>query len=165
MGMSAYGIEISENAIKLAEKYVKEWGANAKIRLYDGKNIPYPDSFFDFVISLGVLDHMKFSDALSLVSEIYRVLLPSGYLCASLHSIKDSNYGKGRKIEKNTFIIEEGNYELGLPQHYYNEKEVLALFNNFQIKRCFVEEEGIYDLISKKVISKNSFWVIYAQKY
>ena len=163
MGMSAYGIEISENAIKLAEKYVKEWGANAKIRLYDGKNIPYPDSFFDFVISLGVLDHMKFSDALSLVNEeVYRVLTPGGYLCASLHSMKDSNYGKGKKIERNTFIIEEGNYELELPQHYYDEEDILALFNNFQIERCFLEDEGIYDLSSKNLISKSSFWIIYA---
>lgn len=164
MGMFAFGIEVSKNAIKFAKRYIKEWNVNAKIRLYDGQKIPYPDNFFDYIISLGVLDHIKFLDAISLKNEIYRAIKPKGYLCISLHSVRDSNFRKGREIERNTFVIETGNYELGSLQHYYDEEEILKLFDNFKIQRVFLEEESMVNLKDKNLINTSSFWVIYAQK-
>jgi len=164
MGMEGYGIDISENAIKFANQYTKEWNINAEIKLYDGIEIPYPNEYFDFIISLGVLDHMKFSDSLLLIDEAYRVLKPKGFLCLSLHSMRDSNYKIGKEIDKNNFIIEKGNFELGLTQHYYDEKEIKKLLENFKIEKVFLEEEISYNLQNKSQVDKSSFWVVYAQK-
>ena len=164
MGMKGYGIDISENAIKFAKQYIKEWNIYVEIKFYDGKKITYPNEYFDFVISLGVLDHMKFSDSLLLIDEVYRVLKPKGFLCVSLHSIRDSNYQIGKEIVKNSFIIEKGKFELGLTQHYYDEKEIKKLLENFKIEKVFLEEEISYNLENKSQVDKSSFWVIYAQK-
>ena len=164
MGMEGYGIDISENAIKFANQYTKEWNINAEIKLYDGIEIPYPNEYFDFIISLGVLDHMKFSDSLLLIDEAYRVLKTKGFLCLSLHSMRDSNYKIGKEIDKNNFIIEKGNFELGLTQHYYDEKEIKKLLENFKIEKVFLEEEISYNLQNKSQVGKSSFWVVYAQK-
>jgi len=164
MGMKAYGIEISEAAIKVACNYLKHWNESSEIKLYNGKDIPYPNEYFDFAISMGVLDHMLFSHALKLIKEIHRVLKSGGYICASLHSIYDSNYGKGRQIEKNTYIIEKGDFEVGLPQHYYDETDILKLFELFKIEQAYIEEEKMYNLESKSALSQSSFWGIYAKK-
>ena len=164
MGMKGYGIDISENAIKFAKQYIKEWSIYAEIKHYDGKKITYPNKYFDFIISLGVLDHMKFSDSLLLIDEVYRVLKPKGFLCLSLHSTRDSNYKIGKEIDKNSFIVEKGNFELGLTQHYYNEKEIKKLLENFKIEKVFLDEEISCNLQNKKFANRSSFWIIYAQK-
>lgn len=164
MGMEAHGIEISEAAIKVTDGYLKKWDESAKVSLYDGKNIPYPNEYFDFAIIMGVLDHMLFPHALKLIKEIYRVLKPEGYICASLHSIYDSNYGKGIQIERNTYIIQQGEFEVDLPQHYFDEEDVLKLFQIFEIEQAYIEEEKMYDLGNKSMLSQSSFWAIYAKR-
>ena len=164
MGMKAYGIEISEAAIKVANNYLKNWGESSEIGLYEGKDIPYPDEYFDFSTSMGVLDHMLFPHALKLIKEIHRVLKPGGYICASLHSVYDSDYGKGRQIESNTYLIEQREFEVGLPQHYYDEGDILKLFEPFKIEQVYIEEEKRHDLEVKSTLSQSSSWGIYAKK-
>ena len=48
----------------------------------DGHSLPFKDSVFDAVISEAVLEHVQ--DPNRVVSEIYRVLKPDGYVCAAV---------------------------------------------------------------------------------
>ena len=48
-----------------------------------------------------------------------------------LMSIKDKTYGKGRKIEKNTFIGSMKGEE-DIPHHYFTDKEIKTLFSKFK---------------------------------
>ena len=48
----------------------------------DGHILPFKDSVFDAVISEAVLEHVQ--DPNRVVSEIYRVLKPDGYVCAAV---------------------------------------------------------------------------------
>jgi ubiquinone/menaquinone biosynthesis C-methylase UbiE len=47
-------------------------------RTYDGRSIPYPDQFFDTVISVYVVHHIK--DQSAVLAEMNRVLKPGGVL-------------------------------------------------------------------------------------
>lgn len=163
-GIEPYGIEISKEAVKKAVEFSKQKFPSAKIVLYDGQKIPFDDEYFDFVISHGVLDHMTFNEAKLLINEIYRVLKPLGCLCLVVHSIYDSEYGKGKKIEENTFLIEEGDYEVGLPQHYFTFDELNDLLNEFQIEQIYRHEEIFLDKYYENPIKTSSFWVVYAKK-
>jgi len=98
-----------------------------------------------------------------LIDEIYRVLIPFGYLCLVVHSIYDSEYGKGKKIEENTFIIEERDYEVGLPQHYFTFDELKNLLNKFKIEQLYRHEEILLDNGGNPT-NKSSYWVVYAKK-
>lgn len=72
---------------------------------------------------------------------------------------------KGKQIERNTYTIEQGKFEVGLPQHYYDEVDILELFEIFEIKRAYIEEEKIHDLESRSTLGQSSFWAVYAKKW
>ncbi len=48
----------------------------------DGHCLPFPDNTFDAVISEAVLEHVR--NPQQVVTEIYRVLKPDGYVCAAV---------------------------------------------------------------------------------
>lgn len=144
-GIDAYGIEISEMAIKRAKEYMKLGNFKAQFILYDGIRIPFEDRYFDYVISHGVLDSMTFENAQTIINEIYRVLKSDGYSCIVVHSDKDSSYGEGKKIEENTFIIKEG-FEKDTPQHYFTLDEIKELFGEFEIIDVGLHEDIQVDL-------------------
>lgn len=74
-GCKSFGIDISEICVKEA----KEKGRN--VELYDGKNIPFPDNYFDVVYLNEVLIHVYDQEAV--LKEIKRVLKPTGFLLGS----------------------------------------------------------------------------------
>lgn len=71
-GLEAYGIDISPIAVGLA----KENAPGACLIIGDGENLPYPDNHFDYVTSLGSLEHYL-SPEIG-IREIRRVLKTDG---------------------------------------------------------------------------------------
>lgn len=66
-----------------------------KIILYDGGVIPYPNNYFDSVVSNCVLEHIpKLQYSLK---EIYRVLKPEGYFLTSVMTDRWEDYQFGSK--------------------------------------------------------------------
>ena len=163
IGLNAYGIEISLAAVELAKQHANKEKVFPVFHQYDGKKIPYPDKYFDYIVSHGVLDHMTFDLAKKLMNEMYRVLKPGGKCLLSLHSIFDSHYALGEKIDENTFIINWGEVEVGLPQHYFAFYEVKELVSNFKIERIFLHEDAEVDN-DVKMLNKTSFWILYLKK-
>lgn len=72
---SYIGIDISEKNIRLASKrYAK------RFVLADGKQLPFPESFFSKVFIVGVLHHLSSDECRAALAEIGRVLKPDGKL-------------------------------------------------------------------------------------
>ncbi|MGE5656773.1 MAG: class I SAM-dependent methyltransferase [Actinomycetota bacterium] len=72
------GIDLSENMLKIGRENVKAAGLQSQIQLeqVDAKQMPYPDSSFDLVISNSILHHLP--DPLPFLKELKRVLKPNG---------------------------------------------------------------------------------------
>lgn len=73
------GVDQSDHALELAGE--RETGA--KLVPASVHELPFPQSSFEFVLSLDVLSHAGVDDALAL-HEMYRVLLPGGRLILNL---------------------------------------------------------------------------------
>jgi SAM-dependent methyltransferase len=131
-GFNVYGIDISREAIEIAKAWLVQKGLKADLRVGDIKKLPFDDEFFDAIISFGVLDHITFSNAKKAIKEIKRVLMPGGYLFITLRSTESSEFGRGKKVAKNTFVLKEG-YEKGLIQHYFDLEEIKELLEGFKI--------------------------------
>lgn len=77
-GTRAYGVDFSETAIRIACKKV----AQGYFVVADGERLPYPDNCFDYVTSIGSLEHYLHPE--KGVREIARVLKPEGRCCILL---------------------------------------------------------------------------------
>jgi len=70
-----YGIEVSRESIKICLK------KKLNCQYYDGKKMPFKDSFFDCVGSMNVLEHTN--DPVGFLNEQKRILKKGGYLIVS----------------------------------------------------------------------------------
>ena len=68
LGVDAFGIEISQDALELADKKIKPF-----LKVGDMTKIPYPEGSFDLVLSYDVLEHIERSKIKKAVSETIRV--------------------------------------------------------------------------------------------
>jgi ubiquinone/menaquinone biosynthesis C-methylase UbiE len=71
-GLKTYGLDISDEAVKHSKKN----SPASEVVAGDGENLPWPDSSFDYVTSLGSLEH--YLDPEKGASEIARVLKAGG---------------------------------------------------------------------------------------
>lgn len=74
-GYDAYGVDYAKETVKKINQYAPE----LKIKAGDVRDLPFPDNFFDGYWSLGVVEHF-YDGYEKIVSEMFRVLTPGGYL-------------------------------------------------------------------------------------
>lgn len=84
--------------------------------------LPFADAVFDLVLAHHVLEHLYEEERTSLAEEIVRVLKPGGALDLRAFSCGDMRQGKGREVERSTFLRE------GILYHYFTEEELGGLF-------------------------------------
>lgn len=82
-GMEYYGIDVSEESIKQAEKYSS---SNIHFSVYDGSNIPFEENYFDIILLACVLHHVPHEQHFALLSECKRVLKKDGHLYIFEHN-------------------------------------------------------------------------------
>jgi len=71
-------IDLSANMLKVGAENVEKAGVRSQINLelIDAKAMPYPDNYFDMVISNSIIHHLP--DPLPFLQEVKRVLKPNG---------------------------------------------------------------------------------------
>ena len=71
------GLDISPDMTKIAYSNVEKFNLMDRIslKIANAENIPFPDNFFNFVISTGSFHHWK--NPIKVFNEIYRVLKPN----------------------------------------------------------------------------------------
>ena len=74
--LDCYGIDFSENMLIEARKFTKKHNFKVKLKQASIEKIPFDDNYFDYVLAIAVLHHLKNLE-ISL-KEIYRVLKPGG---------------------------------------------------------------------------------------
>lgn len=138
MGLNAYGIDLSDNAIKVAH----EWGHNIdfpdvaeKVIQGDVLEMPWENGFFRYAISHGVLDSMPFEIARKACKELTRVMSKDGLFYCDVISGDDSKHS--REYDGEETVITE--HEQGTIQSYFNLKKIHALFDGyFKVEECIL---------------------------
>lgn len=75
-GARVCGIDISDYLVSEAGKNLEKQGIKTDFRCCDIRKIKFPDNSFDFVYSMGTIEHMPDHD--KAVAELARVLKPGG---------------------------------------------------------------------------------------
>lgn len=137
-GIEAYGVDISQRAIEISEQMADYFDKKVNFSVYDGKNLEFPDEFFDFTACFGVLNCIPKSQLENIAKELQRIT--KTYICVS--------YIQG-KIDKNADTP-----NIGI-EHF--DCDIEKLFNKFKLidKSLFQITENGLTTTSELLIFKN----------
>jgi len=138
-GFELFAIDIAENGLEHTRTWLEREKLEAELKHGDIEQIPYPEAFFDAVISIYVIYHKTLAGMRRSVAEIYRVLRPGGLALISLQSKRGYRYRAGDEIEPDTFAADSGP-DAGELHHYSDVSEIGSLFERFVIRRIDLEE-------------------------
>lgn len=151
-GKKVIACDISENAIDNIKKNFPEI-ENAKcFNMLEG--MPFQDNTFELIVADLSLHYFKDKDTRHIINELQRILKGNGYLIIRVNSLNDKNHGAGEGIE-----IEDHLYKTsdGRLKRFFDEKDIIKYFHNFQIDYLKEETMARYKLPKKlyKVCLRN----------
>lgn len=120
------GVDISLDLLELANR-----NGYDRVYLADLAALPFPNDYFDYVVSLDVLGHISFSQKSAVLSEIKRVLKPDG---TTLHGIecldrdRHQDYDAMSEAKLRQFVTVDGH--IGLEDDDEHAERFRALFKN-----------------------------------
>lgn len=157
-GFKVYATDISETGIGITKSKAKKLNlTNIEFKQHDMRDIPFDNNLLDGILCVWTTGHGTLEDSRKNANEIYRILKPNGVVVIDYVSIDDKNYGKGKEIEKDTFINNvEG--EENIPHHYSTIEELNDLYSNFlkvnitPIEYYFMDNHGAGHTIKAFVV-------------
>lgn len=150
-GFEAYGTDISETGLNLTKERLKKQRLKAHIVKCDMKILPFISRCFDAVICLNTIYHQKLKGLQETICEIRRVTRKRGLLLINFLSKRTYSYGKGIEVEEDTFIEQEG-AEKGVLHHFTDKKEIIRLFNNFEIVSLKMFEKELEGKLRSRLV-------------
>lgn len=154
-GFEVDGIDIAPSGIRQIREKLRSKKADLKVADIFAK-LPYPDNFFDAIISVQVLQHARENKIKKAISELIKILKPRGLLFVTLCG----RYSNGKlryclvktakKIAPNTYVPIIGN-EKGLTHFIYNKKLVLKHFRAFELISLWKDDKDYYCFLGQNI--------------
>ena len=126
------GIEISETALNIA----KELDSKSKLILGSVFDMPFNNEIYDAVFCHSFLHLLLMNERVIFIEKCYNQLRKMGFAFFTVFSEQENSFGKGAKIEENTF--ESKPYR---PTHYFTEQDLLEHFKTFSVIETGIIEE------------------------
>ncbi|MFX1276090.1 MAG: methyltransferase domain-containing protein [Promethearchaeota archaeon] len=118
------GIEFSKNAYELS----KEYDLNTQFINGNVLDMPLNEEKYDAIYCFNVLHLFLQKNRELFLKKCFYKLKKKGFIFFVVMSEKEKSFGKGKKIEPNTFESKPGR-----PVHYFTKKDLNEHFKNFQI--------------------------------
>lgn len=159
-GFCVFATDISKTGLAVTRKRLLENNLMAVIKNANMEIQPFEDNFFDGAISFGVFYYNNTEGYQKAVGELYRVLKKGGKAFVFARTVDDYRFGKGKEIEKNTFILNTSETnEKNMAMHFLDKKDIKKIFKNFSDIGVEKTETTFSNLKNK-----NSDWIIRLKK-
>ena len=159
-GLNVCGTDISPRGLEYTRAWLEQEGLHADLQLSDMTVIPYPDEYFDGIISTNVIHHNTLDNIRRCVAEMHRVLVPGGRALLIVQSKRGYRYGKGQQLEPDTFVHDSGP-EAGIAHHFFDEAGLRDLFADFHILALTPDER---DEVEDGMHYLHSHWVVMVER-
>lgn len=145
-GFQSYGIDISEEVIKLAKTVLNRWNVKVDLKVGNMCELLYEDQFFDLVLDVFSSYCLCEDDFKLCLNEVIRVLKKGGKFFSyspSTNSDAFKNYKPSRKIDKYTLdgIKRETSpfYNNNYPFRFISPAGYKKLLTDFGLKVSYLE--------------------------
>ncbi|MBV8778387.1 MAG: class I SAM-dependent methyltransferase [Alphaproteobacteria bacterium] len=132
-GFSVEAFDGSATGLDVLRRSAASRGFSIGFRHGNADALPYADGSFDFVLSWNVIYHGTLGDAGARIAEIWRVLKPGGLYQGTMLPTRNVNYGRGRRIAPETFVVDGPDAERGHPHCYCDVAVLVSLFSGFEL--------------------------------
>jgi SAM-dependent methyltransferase len=131
-GFDVTGVEISPLAWKMAREF------DPKTRVYNASvlDMPFLQDKYDAIYCFNVLHLFRESDRRLFIKQCVDKIKSKGLMFFTVFSEKEASYGKGAKVEENTFESKPGR-----PVHYFSESDLREHFKGVEILETGIMED------------------------
>jgi len=140
LGFEVYGIDISEEGIKIAKSLLDKNNIYAELTIGSMyEKLPYDNNFFDGIICIRSLNHSTIENIRKAIGEMERVLKPEGLVYITVRKrVSKKKRLPFKEIAPRTYIPLEGK-EKGVIHYLFNKSILKKEFHNFKIHKLWVE--------------------------
>jgi cyclopropane fatty-acyl-phospholipid synthase-like methyltransferase len=132
VGHDVYSSDVSPTGVTNLESLLRAEDLHCETEICDMSENPWEKHDFDGIFCWDALHHNTIANIKVTADMVYDSLTKGGLFMASLLSTKSGQHNRGRQIEHNTFIEDQG-LESGVPHHYFDDKEIMDLFKDWKI--------------------------------
>jgi ubiquinone/menaquinone biosynthesis C-methylase UbiE len=128
MNYKVIGLDYEKNIVDKANKEIKNWNLEGKLRFVEGSalDIPFVDDSFDGICDFGLMENLFKEDWEQYATEVNRVLKKGGYYLNTSLSRETPNFFEFKP--KNS---EHGDFEkYGIHYHFFEKDEIKNIFNH-----------------------------------
>jgi SAM-dependent methyltransferase len=130
MGHEAFASDISENGIRRTRGRLEKERLAGRLELADMTRDPWGGARLHGAFCWDAIHHNTLANVRAAVEVVRANLLPGGLFMATVISSKAATAGKGREVEKDTLVRDDGP-EAGVPHHYFDEAGIRDLFRGW----------------------------------
>ena len=148
-----FGIDNSQNAVKIAKKNLKDYD-NIEIILENAEKMHFKDNFFDIVYCFGNTFGNWGSKKRKILKEMLRILKPGGKIWINVWAENSLNMRlkaykriglKIKKVADGAVTVEDGKQKIALEQ--FDKETLRNLFNIVNLKLNFINNLTNYSYI------------------
>ena len=155
LGYEMYGLDFAPTALNHSKERLDQEGLQVELRCEDMSQLPWPDQYFDAIVSIRVLHHHTIVSVRKTFDEVHRVLRIGGYVLATVPKDpppRDWKEGHFAKKGLQTYVPLKG-HEKGLPHHFFTERELRKLLSGFTTIRLQEDasDESFYVFLGQKM--------------
>lgn len=135
-GFETHASDISPEAIKKTQLWLKSCNLSATLKIGHFLSIEFPLDYFNLVVSIQTINHGMKDDVYSIIKMIHKWLKPGGSFLGTL-KIKDPNIpftsSNIKKINAQTISFIEGE-ERGIPHYFATLEEIPSIFKMYDLE-------------------------------
>ena len=153
VGHEVYSSDVSPTGVANLQSWLSSENLQCETHICEMSENPWKKHDFDGVFCWDALHHNTIWNIKATVGMVHDSLTNGGQFMASLLSIKSGQHYKGKQIERNTFIDDQG-LESGVPHHYFDHEEIIELFKDWKI--CILAEITVDYIETENEFYKNN---------
>lgn len=133
LGFECVGVDASQSGLEFAREYAAADGVAIDYRVGTFYDLPFADLSFEAVVAWNVLYHGDGEIARRAIGAIERVLVPGGLYVGTLLSRRNAQYGQGREVAPDTFVVDGDPGDKGHPHFYCDTATLIAMHRGFEV--------------------------------
>jgi SAM-dependent methyltransferase len=159
-GFETHGLDISAAGVERCQKELAQHQLQATVQVADMFTIPYPDQWFDWVLSVQVIYHTTAAALQQAIRHVRDKLRPGGFFYVTFPPVDNISADSGQEVEPRTYLKEEDGEPL--LHHYVISAEIDELMSGFTMLEKRLEPRESRDPAGQ--ITRQLRWNVLAQR-